>query len=125
MIVWIEKVSSPPSAEMTAAAIAPTDLERARNQVVVRHLQASERPARRLEQAALDLYALRRVRGRDERIGRVERQPRENAERLQAKAEAKLADLPAQTRLTDPAAIDRKRAVIEAALARARAQRPT
>lgn len=55
-----------------AAAIDPTDLERARNQVIVRSLQASERPGRRLEQAALDLYALRGVRGRDERIARVE-----------------------------------------------------
>ena len=42
--------------------------------------------------------------------------------RLEAKAAAKLADLPAHSRLTDPAALDRKRAVIEAALARARAR---
>ena len=54
---------------------------------------------------------------------RVERQPRENAERLQAKAEAKLADLPNQTRLSDPVAIENKRRVIEEALARARARR--
>lgn len=54
---------------------------------------------------------------------RLEREQRENDERLAAKAAAKLADLPNQTRLTDPAAIDRKRAVIEAALARARARR--
>ncbi|WP_164962735.1 electron transport complex subunit RsxB [Rubrivivax sp. JA1026] len=54
---------------------------------------------------------------------RLEREKRENDERLAAKAAAKLADLPNQTRLTDPAAIDRKRAVIEAALARARARR--
>ena len=44
--------------------------------------------------------------------------------RLEAKAAAKLADLPAHSRLTDPSALDRKRAVIEAALARARARRP-
>jgi electron transport complex protein RnfB len=44
--------------------------------------------------------------------------------RLEAKAAAKLADLPAISRLTDPSALDRKRAVIEAALARARARRP-
>lgn len=43
--------------------------------------------------------------------------------RLEAKAAAKLADLPGHSRLTDPAALDRKRAVIEAALARARARR--
>ena len=54
---------------------------------------------------------------------RVERDRRENDERLAAKAAAKLADLENQTRLTDPEAIDRKRAVIEAALARARARR--
>jgi len=54
---------------------------------------------------------------------RVERDRRQNDERLAAKAAAKLADLQNQTRLTDPEAIDRKRAVIEAALARARARR--
>jgi electron transport complex protein RnfB len=54
---------------------------------------------------------------------RVERDRREHDERLAAKAAAKLADLEAHTRLTDPAAIERKRAVIEAALARARARR--
>ena len=56
-------------------------------------------------------------------VARVERDRRENDERLAAKAAAKLADLENQTRLTDPEAIDRKRAVIEAALARARARR--
>jgi electron transport complex protein RnfB len=40
--------------------------------------------------------------------------------RLAAKAATKLADLPAHTRHTDPAVIQAKRAVIEAALARAR-----
>jgi Na+-translocating ferredoxin:NAD+ oxidoreductase subunit B len=55
---------------------------------------------------------------------RTERERRENDERLAAKAQAKLADLENQTRLTDPQAIERKRAVIEAALARARARRP-
>jgi electron transport complex protein RnfB len=53
---------------------------------------------------------------------RVERELRENEVRLAAKAQAKLDDLQNQTRLTDPAAIERKRAVIEAALARARAR---
>ncbi len=51
---------------------------------------------------------------------RVERDRRENDERLAAKAAAKLADLPAHTQHTDPAVVERKRAVIEAALARAR-----
>jgi len=54
---------------------------------------------------------------------RVERERRENDERLAAKAAAKLADLENQTMLTDPQAIERKRAVVEAALARARARR--
>ncbi len=54
---------------------------------------------------------------------RRERARRENDERLAAKAERKLADLPNQTLHTDPAVIDHKRSVIEAALARARARR--
>jgi len=54
---------------------------------------------------------------------RVERDRRENDERLAAKAAAKLADLPAHSQHTDPATLERKRAVIEAALARARARR--
>jgi electron transport complex protein RnfB len=54
---------------------------------------------------------------------RVERAAREHDEALAAKAAAKLADLPAHTQHTDPAVIERKRAVIEAALARARARR--
>ena len=49
---------------------------------------------------------------------RVERERRENDERLIAKAQAKLADLAAQSRITDPELLQRKRAVIEAALAR-------
>jgi predicted Zn-dependent peptidase len=49
-------------------------LERARNQAVVRSLLAQEAPEKRLEAAALDLFALGRVRSRaavDERIGAV------------------------------------------------------
>ncbi len=53
---------------------------------------------------------------------RVARDLRENDERLAAKAEAKLADLASHTRFTDAETIERKRAVIEAALARARAR---
>lgn len=64
--------------------------------------------------------ALQRYRFRQQRI---ERDKRENDARLQAKAEAKLADLPAASQITDPALLDRKRAMIEAALARARAKR--
>ncbi len=58
---------------------------------------------------------------------RLEQAARDNDARLAAKAQAKLADLPAHSHHTDPAVLERKRAVIEAALARARArqqQRP-
>ena len=48
---------------------------------------------------------------------------KDNAERLLAKGEHKLAHLEDESRLTDPAVLDRKRATIEAALARARARR--
>ena len=54
---------------------------------------------------------------------RLAREARENDERLAAKAQAKLADLENQTLLTDPEAISRKRAVIEAALRRSRERR--
>ena len=54
---------------------------------------------------------------------RTERDRRENDERLAAKAEAKLTDLARASTITDPAALERKRAVIEAALARARARK--
>ncbi|MCZ8076474.1 MAG: 4Fe-4S binding protein, partial [Paucibacter sp.] len=54
---------------------------------------------------------------------KAERELRDNAARLQAKAEAKLADLAAASKLTAPDDLERKRAVIQAALARARAQR--
>ena len=69
-----------------------------------------------LADEARERYAFRQM--------RVERDKRENDERLAVKAQAKLADLENQTRLTDPEAIERKRAVIEAALARARDRAP-
>lgn len=47
----------------------------------------------------------------------------ENAQRLEHKAETKLADLAAHSQLTDTVVLDKKRAVIEAALARSRAKR--
>lgn len=60
---------------------------------------------------------------------RLQREARENDERLATKARAKLADLPAHSLLTDPAVLERKRALIEAALAaatrRAQAQAQT
>ena len=54
---------------------------------------------------------------------RRKRDEREHAETLEKKAEEKLADLPALTKDASAAALERKRAVIEAALARARAAR--
>jgi electron transport complex protein RnfB len=64
--------------------------------------------------------ALERYRARSERLGR---EAIEHQERLEAKARAKLADLPTHTHGAEGAEADRKRAVIEAALARARARR--
>jgi len=53
------------------------------------------------------------------RTQRLERDKRENDERLAAKAQAKLADLSAASGITDPDALAAKRAVVEAALKRA------
>jgi electron transport complex protein RnfB len=53
------------------------------------------------------------------RNGRLERDRRENDERLAAKAKVKLAELEQHSAITDPEALARKRAVVEAALARA------
>jgi electron transport complex protein RnfB len=53
---------------------------------------------------------------------RLQQAQRDNDERLAAKAEAKLADLTAASKITDAAQLDKKRSVIEAALARARAR---
>ncbi|HEX2009941.1 MAG TPA: 4Fe-4S binding protein, partial [Roseateles sp.] len=64
---------------------------------------------------ALDRYRFRQQ--------RLLRDKRENDARLQSKAAAKLANLAEASKLSDPAALSAKRAVIEAALARARAKR--
>jgi electron transport complex protein RnfB len=64
---------------------------------------------------ALQRYEFRRY--------RLQREADENAQRLEAKARAKLADLPAHTHGAEGTEADRKRAVIEAALARARSRR--
>lgn len=58
------------------------------------------------------------------RGARLARDQRENDERLAAKAQAKLTDLQAASSIADPAVLEQKRAVIQAALARARARRP-
>jgi Na+-translocating ferredoxin:NAD+ oxidoreductase subunit B len=53
---------------------------------------------------------------------RVQRAAIENDERLAQKAQEKLADLEGASSLTDPAALERKRAVVAAAMLRARAR---
>jgi electron transport complex protein RnfB len=53
---------------------------------------------------------------------RVERERRDNDQRLAAKAAQKLADIGAASRHTDPAVLEAKRAVVAAALARVRAR---
>ncbi len=64
--------------------------------------------------------ALERYRFRQQRL---EREAVEHEDRLERKAQAKLADLPAQTHGAQGVQADRKRAIIEAALARAKARR--
>ena len=62
----------------------------------------------------------------DARSTRLQREAMEHDERLAAKAVQKLADLPAHTKGTDHAPeVDRKRAIIEAALAKAKARQTT
>jgi electron transport complex protein RnfB len=53
---------------------------------------------------------------------RRKRHEGENAKKLEEKAEMKLADLSAHSQHTDPSILEKKRAVIEAALTRARAK---
>lgn len=54
---------------------------------------------------------------------RLQRDKADNDKRLEEKAKARLADLEGHSLHTDPAVLDKKRSVIEAALARARAKR--
>ena len=54
-----------------AASIRPDDLARARKQIAVRTLRNEERPSRRLEDAALDLFVHGRVRSRAELMARA------------------------------------------------------
>lgn len=49
-----------------ADTVDAVDLERARNQIIVRSLCAQEDPVQRIEAAALDLFTFGRVRGREE-----------------------------------------------------------
>jgi Na+-translocating ferredoxin:NAD+ oxidoreductase subunit B len=62
-------------------------------------------------------HARQRYEARQRRLARTTQE--KQTENL-AKAEKKLADLPNQSKLTDPATLERKRALIEAALAKAR-----
>ena len=55
-----------------AEAIVPDELERPNRQIAVRTLRAQERPSRRLEDAALDLFVHGRVRSRAELLGRID-----------------------------------------------------
>jgi len=55
-----------------AQSIGPVDLERARNQIAVRNLRAHELPARRLEDAVLDVFVYGRVRSRAELAAQIE-----------------------------------------------------
>ncbi len=54
---------------------------------------------------------------------RLRRDAIENDERLAAKAQAKLEDLQAASAITDPAVLESKRAIVEAAIARAQRRR--
>ncbi|HSM21756.1 MAG TPA: pitrilysin family protein, partial [Rubrivivax sp.] len=55
-----------------ARSTTAVDLERARNQLAVRLLRDRDRPSRRMEQVALDLFALGRVRTAAEQLSRIE-----------------------------------------------------
>jgi electron transport complex protein RnfB len=59
-----------------------------------------------------------------DRDTRLARRQQEHDAALAAKAQAKLADLAAASSLTDPAALEAKRAVVQAALERAARQKP-
>lgn len=72
--------------------------------------------------AALAAQARQRY---DRRTIRLKREAAERQDRHLAEAQHKLEHLNEQSKLTDPATLDRKRSIIEAALARARAARQT
>ena len=71
-----------------AQAISPDDLTRARNQIRVRRLRGLEKPGRRLEDAALDLLVLDRLRPRADWLARMQAV---SAEQVRAAFEAMLA----------------------------------
>jgi predicted Zn-dependent peptidase len=55
-----------------AGTVGAIDLERARNQIAVRQMRSQERPVRRVEDAALDLFVHGRMRSPEELRERVE-----------------------------------------------------
>jgi predicted Zn-dependent peptidase len=55
-----------------AQAIDTVDLERARNQIAVRHLHEAEKPLRRLEDAALEVFVHGSLRAPGERLARLQ-----------------------------------------------------
>ncbi|WP_088279650.1 pitrilysin family protein [Ideonella sp. A 288] len=57
---------------LQAERVDAVDLERAQRQILVRRLRDQEHPVRLLEDAALDLFALGRVRSRAERMQRIQ-----------------------------------------------------
>jgi predicted Zn-dependent peptidase len=75
-----------------AERVGPVDLERARNQLALRGLDVQERPFRRLEEAAQDLFVHGRVRPRAEWLQRIEAV---TAEEVRAEFERMLAAGPA------------------------------
>lgn len=59
------------------------------------------------------------------RSARIRQEERAHQKKLEAKAIQKLSDLPAHSLHTDPAVLDKKRQIIEAAIARAKARQQT
>ena len=70
-----------------AQTISPDDLARARNQILVRRLRGLEKSGRRLEDAALDLLVLDRLRPRADWLARMQAV---SAEQVRAAFEAML-----------------------------------
>jgi electron transport complex protein RnfB len=60
----------------------------------------------------------------EQRSARLERERVEQTRRLEAKAELKVSDIAEHSQHTDPDVLAKKRSIIEAVLARARAKRP-
>ena len=65
-----------------AERIDADELARARRQLQVRRLRASEKPLRQLEEAALDCFALGRVRAADERLAALDACDAESVRRI-------------------------------------------